>query len=163
MTGGAGVSRRAEALREEIAGFQALIKVLAAEADALRRADADALSTLASAKLEHVAALQSLARQRSQDMRRFGLEENAAGIKAWLAQGGDDEAIDAIDAQWRELTRTALEAKRQNDVNGRLAARQRWHFDAALGALLQAAGAASTYGADGRARRTVVSQAHLSV
>lgn len=149
-----------ETLRAEIAGFQALIKVLEAEADALRRADADALSILSNAKLERVAALQSLARQRAQEMKRAGLPENAAGMKEWLAQAG---ATPAIRDDWHQLTRLALEAKRQNDVNGRLAARQRWHFDAALGALLQAAGVSSIYGADGRARRTTVSQAHLAV
>ena len=43
---------RFEALRDEIAGFKALIKVLAAEAEALRRADADALSVLSASKME---------------------------------------------------------------------------------------------------------------
>lgn len=153
-------SGRHEALRAEIAGFQALINVLEAEAEALRRADADALSILCNAKLERVAALQALARQRTQEMKRAGLPENAAGVKAWLAQAADGNV--ARD-EWTRLTQLALEAKRQNDVNGRLAARQRWHFDAALGALLQAAGVSSIYGADGRARRTTVSQAHLAV
>lgn len=153
-------SGRQEALRAEIAGFQALINVLEAEADALRRADADALSILSNAKLERVAVLQTLARQRAQDMKRAGLAENAAGVKAWLAQAADEAAT--RDA-WTRLTQLALEAKRQNDVNGRLAARQRWHFDAALDALLQAAGVSSIYGADGRTRRTTVSQAHLAV
>ena len=153
-------SDRHEALREEIAGFQSLIQVLAAEADALRRADADALSILSGAKLEQVTLLQALARQRAQQMKRSGLPENGVGVKVWLAQSGD--ATEAQDA-WSRLTRLALEAKHQNDVNGRLAARQRWHFDAALGALLQAAGVSSVYGADGRARRTTVSQSHLAV
>ena len=153
-------SARHDALRAEIAGFGALIKVLEAEADALRRADADALSVLSCAKLERVAALQDFARRRGQDLRQAGLPQNAAGIKGWLA--AVDEPDIARD-DWQKLARLALEAKRQNDVNGRLAARQRWHFDAALGALLQAAGVASLYGADGRARRTNVSQARLAV
>ena len=154
-------SDRKDALRAEIAGFQALINVLEAEADALRRADAEALSILCNAKLERVAQLQALARERSNDLKRAGFPDTAAGAKAWAAQAGSDGA-DCAQA-WERLTKLALEAKRQNDVNGRLAARQRWHFDAALGALLQAAGVSSLYGADGRARRTTVSQAHLSV
>ena len=153
-------SARHEALRAEIAGFQALIKVLEAEADALRRADADALSILSNAKLERVASLQALSRQRAQEMRRAGLPENAAGMKEGLAQASDTPAVREA---WHQLTQFALEAKRQNDVNGRLAARQRWHFDATLGALLQAAGVSSMHGADGRARRTTVSQAHRAV
>jgi len=153
-------AERHEALRAEIAGFQALIKVLAAEADALRRADADALSILCASKLEHVSTLQALARERTQEMKRTGLPDNAAGVQDWLAGAGD---VASVRADWQALTALALAAKHQNDVNGRLAARQRWHFDAALGALLQAAGVSSVYGADGRARRTSVSQAHLAV
>jgi flagellar biosynthesis/type III secretory pathway chaperone len=149
-----------EALRDEIAGFKALIKVLAAEAEALRRADADALSVLSGSKMEQVATLQGFARARGQELKRVGLAENAVGIRQWLAQAGDPAAAQA---DWQQLTQLALDAKRQNEVNGRLAARQRWHFDAALGALLQAAGVSSVYGADGRARRTTVSQAHLAV
>lgn len=153
-------SARREALRAEIAGFQALLKVLEAEADALRRADAEALSILCNAKLERVASLQALARERAQAMKSAGMTDDLAGVKGWLAQAGD---ATAVREDWDQLTQLALEAKRQNDVNGRLAARQRWHFDAALGALLQAAGVSSIYGADGRTRRTTVSQAHLSV
>jgi len=152
---------RNDALRAEIAGFQALINVLEAEADALRRADAEALSILCNAKLERVAQLQALARARSDEIKRTGLPDTAAGAKAWALQAGGDGMARA--QAWERLTKLALEAKRQNDVNGRLAARQRWHFDAALGALLQAAGVSSLYGADGRARRTTVSQAHVSV
>ena len=151
---------RLDALRAEIAGFQALCKVLNAEADALRRADADALSVLGGAKLDQVNALQALARQRTQELKRAGLPETAAGVQTWLAQSPDPVLARA---EWQRLTTLALAAKRQNDVNGRLAARQRWHFDAALGALIQAAGVSSVYGADGRARRTQVTQAHLSV
>ena len=151
---------RFEALRDEIAGFKALIKVLAAEAEALRRADADALSVLSASKMEQVAALQGFARARGQELKRLGIPENAVGIRQWLTHAGD---VASAQADWLQLTQLALEAKRQNEVNGRLAARQRWHFDAALGALLQAAGVSSVYGADGRTRRTTVSQAHLAV
>ena len=151
---------RLDKLRREIAGFEALNQLLATEADALRRADADALSTVSNAKLQQVNALQTLARLRSQDMKRFGLAETQAGVHAWLEQGRDGSTARA---EWERLTRLAIDAKRQNDVNGRLAARQRWHFDAALGALIQATGVASVYGADGRARRAQVSQAHLAV
>ena len=151
---------RVAALRSEIGGFQALTKVLTAEADALRRADAIALLVLAAEKLEHVASLQALARQRAQDMQRAGVANNAAGVQAWLAQAGDAATAHAA---WRQLTQLALEAKCQNTVNGRLAARQRWHFDAALATLLQAAGVSSVYGADGRARRTSFSQGHITV
>lgn len=151
---------RVAALRAEIAGFRALIEVLAAEADALRRADADVLSVLAAAKLEHVAALQTFARQRAQDIKRAGVLDRAAGLNAWLAEASDAATARA---EWQKLIQLALEAKCHNEVNGRLAARQRWHFDAALATLLQAAGVSSVYGADGRARRTSFSQGHITV
>ena len=126
----------------------------------MRRADADALSVLSTAKLDQVTALQAIARARTQQMKRAGLPASAAGVKAWIA--GSPE-VSATQESWDKLLRLALEAKHQNEVNGRLAARQRWHFDAALGALLQAAGVASLYGSDGRARRTSVPQSHLAV
>lgn len=156
----AGVPDRLDALRAEIAGFQSLCKVLGAEADALRRADADSLSVLSNAKLDQVTALQALARQRSQELKRAGWPESAAGIAAWLDQASDPVVARA---EWQRLATLALAAKRQNDVNGRLAARQRWHFDAALGALIQAAGVSTGYGADGRATRGPVSRGHLAV
>lgn len=149
-----------EALRLEIAGFRALHKILAAEADALRRADADALSVLTPAKLGQVAALQALARHRAEALRQAGLPQSAAGIAAWLATAA--EPARATEA-WKALAGLALESKRQNEINGRLAARQRWHFDAALGALLQAAGVHSVYGADGRARRQDVAHTRFAV
>jgi flagella synthesis protein FlgN len=151
---------RLDVIRAELAGFEALCKVLNAEADALRRADADALPDLANAKLAQVNALQALARQRSQDMKRAGWPETPAGVQAWLAEASDPSKARA---EWQRLTTLALAAKRQNDVNGRLAARQRWHFDAALGALMQAAGVSSGYGSDGRATRDSVSRGHLAV
>ena len=153
-------TERLDALRAEIAGFQSLCKVLNAEADALRRADADALSVLSNAKLEQVNALQALARQRSTDLKRSGWPETTTGIEAWLAEAADPAAARA---EWQRLTTLALAAKRQNDVNGRLAARQRWHFDAALGALIQAAGVSGVYGADGRATRGPMTRGHLAV
>jgi flagellar biosynthesis/type III secretory pathway chaperone len=149
-----------EALRVEIAGFRTLHRILEAEADALRRADPDALSVLTPAKLQQVAALQSLARDRSAALRDAGLPDTAAGLKAWLAAGPD--ALRAQEA-WKTLAALAIEAKRQNEINGRLAARQRWHFDAALGALLQAAGVQSVYGADGRTRRQDAPQTRFAV
>lgn len=155
------VSERVRTLRIEVAGFEALNRLLASEAEALRRVDADTLSSVSQAKLEQVNVLQALARQRSQEMKRLGFPETRDGVEAWLAQGGDAAAAHEL---WQHLTQLAVEAKRQNDINGRLAARQRWHFDAALGALVQAAGVASTtYGADGRTRHSQLSQSHLSV
>ncbi|GIK86618.1 MAG: hypothetical protein BroJett026_20990 [Betaproteobacteria bacterium] len=149
-----------EALRVEIAGFRALHKLLAAEAEALRSADVDSLSTLTTAKLQQVSALQALARQRSEALRRAGLVDSGAGVKAWLATAAHP---DRAAAAWKTLADLALESKRQNEINGRLAARQRWHFDAALGALLQAAGVPSVYGADGRARRQDLGGTRLAV
>jgi flagellar biosynthesis/type III secretory pathway chaperone len=158
--GALAAAARRDALRAEIAGFQTLIRVLHAEADALRRADADALHALSAAKLELVSSLQGLARQRANELRAAGLPETANGAQTWLALGDD---ADGARDDWQRLTRLALEAKRQNEVNGRLAARQRWHFDAALGALIQAAGVGTVYGADGRTRRTDGPGAHVAV
>lgn len=147
-----------DALRAEIAGFAALRRILTAEAEALRGADADALSLLTPAKMHQVGLLQTLARHRADALRRAGLPQSPSGLRTWLGRAPDPAAADAA---WTALSRAALDAKRQNEINGRLAARQRWHFDAALAALLQAAGVPAVYGADGRPRRVEQSVARV--
>jgi flagella synthesis protein FlgN len=135
-----------EALRVEAAGYRALLKVLEAEMDALRRADAEAVLALTSTKLEHVSALQSLAGDRADRLNFAGCPDMDTGLAAWLV--GSPHA-EEIRAHWTTLRDLAFKAQRANDLNGRLIARQRQHFEAAQAALLSAAGAAPVYGADG--------------
>jgi flagella synthesis protein FlgN len=138
-----------DALRVETAGYRALITVLEAECDALRRADADALSTLTAAKLDHVSALHGLASARIALLERAGWPDMDAAL-ATLAPAPDGELARR---EWAALLALAANARALNGVNGRLIATQQRHFDAALQSLLAAAGVSAVYSADGRPER----------
>jgi flagella synthesis protein FlgN len=138
-----------DALRVETAGYRALITVLEAEREALRAADPDQLSTLTAAKLDHVSALHGLASARVTRLAEAGWSDMNTAIEA-LAKAPDGEVVGR---EWASLVALAANARTLNDVNGRLIANQRRHFDSALQALLQAAGVPPVYGADGRPQR----------
>jgi len=136
-------------LQAEIEAYRSLISLLAVEQEALRTADADALAKVVQAKLQKVGALQSMAVARANALSAAGCEETAAGIKRWLAGGHDGRGASE---RWGLLVGLAAGAQRSNELNQRLAAVQQRHFDRAIAALWQAAGKATTYGADGRSQ-----------
>ena len=119
------------ALEKEIVGYHALLRLLREEQDALRGACADALPPITAAKLRQVDKLLELGRTRD----------------PWTE--GRSENTD-IEAARDELFRVAADARRNNEINGRMIAVQQHHFDRALSALLSAAGVTPLYGADGR-------------
>jgi flagella synthesis protein FlgN len=131
----------------EIAGYKALLRLLDAERDALLRLDADAIEAAAAAKQAQVQSLEQLARNRKDALAQCGLPETAEGVTVWL--GGRQGETHATGA-WSTLLDLARAARAANERNGRVIARQRGHYDAALAALLQAAGVPAVYGADGR-------------
>jgi len=141
----------------ETAGYKALLTLLAAELEALLRLDPEAIASAAAAKQAQVQSLEQVARNRRDALAAKGLPETAEGITVWLA-----EVLDAAAARhaWGNLVELARAAHDANRRNGRVIERQRSHYDAALAALLGAAGVPAVYGADGRpqagaARRTL--------
>jgi flagella synthesis protein FlgN len=134
-------------LELEIAGYKALLRLLDAECDALRRVDVEAIEATAEAKDTQVRALEQLARLRDAGLQSCGLPTSAAGVAMWLS--GGDAPADAA-GTWTTLLDLARAARAANERNGRLVSRQRRHYDTAFAALCNAAGAASVYGADGR-------------
>ena len=135
----------------EIAGYKALLRLLDAECDALRRVDRDGIESTAEAKTTQVRALEQLARLRETALESRGLPATAAGVGLWLSDG---DATDASATAWTTLLDLARAARTANERNGRLVDRQRRHYDAAFNALSTAAGRASVYGADGRPQAT---------
>jgi len=131
----------------EIAGYKALLRLLDAECDALRRVDRDGIESTAEAKITQVRALEQLARLRETALEARGLPATAAGVALWLSDG-DAPAHSAT--TWTTLLDLARAARTANARNGRLIDRQRRHYDAACNALSTAAGRPSVYGADGR-------------
>jgi flagella synthesis protein FlgN len=142
----------------EIAGFRALLHLLDAECDALRRVDAEAIEHTAAAKHAQIAALEALGRQRDAALRDAGFPPSSSGIALWL-RAADPSREDA----WHTLTDLARTAREANARNGRLIARQRQHYDAATQALLSAAGIPSVYGADGRAKSAASTRTIASI
>ena len=126
----------------EIAGYKALLRLLDAECDALRRLDVDAIENTAAAKHAQVQALEQLARLREDQLRERALPTSPAGIALWVSGDGDAAAAHAA---WNTLLDLARAARQSNARNGRLLVRQRRHYDGALAALLQAAGMPSVY------------------
>ena len=140
---------RVASLAAEVAGYQRLLELLRAEQEALRVADADALASVAQAKLTQVYALQDLGGERMQAMRAEGCSVDAAGMLALLSHCAQPERARE---QWDLLVSLAARAQRQNALNARLASVQQRHVDRAMAALWTAAGCAPTYGADGRSQ-----------
>lgn len=141
------MSNAAELIALETAGYKALLRLLDAERDALLHLDAEAIEAAAAAKQAQVQSLEQLARTRRTALSERGVPETTEGIVIWLA-----DAVDATAARaaWNALVALARDARDANARNGRLVARQRGHYDAALAALLSAAGVPAVYGADGR-------------
>jgi len=137
-------------LELEIAGYKALLRLLDAECDALRRVDLDGIESTAEAKVTQVRALEQLARLREAALEANGLPATAAGIALWISDGDASVAGPTAPTAWAILLDLARATRTANARNGRLLERQRRHYDAAFGALSHAAGRPAVYGADGR-------------
>jgi len=160
MTGSRSGLDATQCLAIEIAGYRALIDLLHGEQDALRRADADALSAVVSAKVSQIASLEAIAAARAATIKAMGFTPDRAGVQAWLSSQRDRES--AV-REWTTLVGLADYAQRQNRINYHLAAIQERHVDRAITALWNAAGAASTYGADGRSHHAAAPRELASV
>jgi flagellar biosynthesis/type III secretory pathway chaperone len=134
-------------LAVEAQGFEKLLDLLAAEQEALRSADADALAQIVPQKVAQVHALRRLADARMRDLVHEGFVATAAGMREFLARSAESTR-----EQWLALVRLAAEAQRINALNMRLANAQQRHVDQAMATLCRAAGRDTTYGADGRSR-----------
>lgn len=147
-------------LELEIAGYRSLLELLERECDALRRLDVEGIEASAQAKQTQVQALDQLARRRRDQLAARGLPATGNGVARWLA-GSEDPT--AANGAWATLLDLARAARRANIRNGRLLARQRQHYDAALSALLHAAGIPAVYGADGRAHAATGSRSLAAI
>lgn len=147
------------ALRLEVETFQALDATLAAEAEALARADPEALVLVTGRKGEHVELLQRLAHARSATLARLCAPAGMSGIEQWLGQAADPLSARTL---WQSLKVLAAGVAARNAMNGRIARRAQQHFDAAFSVLMQAAGAAPMYGADGRPQAPAASSTRIS-
>ena len=146
------VSTLRAVLRAEIEGHGALLRVLLAEQEALRCANAEAVALAAHDKARHIHELETLAGQRTELLISLGLALTPNGVETGrLAPAHADE----VRADWARLRAVASEAQHANALNGRLIARHQRHCESALAKLLQAGGRSPVYGADGRPQHAV--------
>jgi flagella synthesis protein FlgN len=138
------------ALRAELEGHRALLNILSQEQDALRRADPDAIGICASTKLRLIGELRVLARQRSELLIACGITLTATSVAPCDLP---TEVLQELHEDWAALRAIAAEAQRVNALNGKLIARHQRHCESALSSLMNAAGRAAVYGADGRTER----------
>ena len=131
----------AQSIGEEIAEFEALLKLLREEQQALQTPDLDRVYELAAAKNDRLARLGALGAARSRFLEAQGLGNIGADMQAYLDS--------AVRESWRRLLALASTARDANAVNGKLIAVQMRYTSGALAVLQQAASNLMCYGADG--------------
>ncbi len=138
-------SALSDVLRAEIAGFDALNRILDEEHAALLGADADRLLSLSQDKARAVESLDDLARIRSDALQALSLDPRAPNFQLQLAA-----ASQALATLWRSLVGTADAAQTRNRTNGDLLATRMAHNRTALDTLNTVARRHSVYGPDGQ-------------
>lgn len=138
----------ADHLAAELADLERFCKLLHAEQDVLTRAEADKLPPLVEEKSVLAGRLGQRLAEREQALLALGLPKGREGMTAWLAARRDPQ----LDALWTQLLDHTGQARRQQELNGRLLALQLQNTQQALAALMSASGRPLTYGPDGQQR-----------
>jgi len=116
------------------------------EQEALKRGETDSLAPIAFRKTELVEQLNAAESKRSAFLQHAGHTGDRGGMLAWLARNQGNRA--AADG-WARLMELASEARRLNDLNGRLIAVRLQATSQALGILTQQSQRSALYGRDG--------------
>lgn len=136
-------------LEQTVADLKRFIAVIATERSTLISGDVDQLPAIAgtkSALAAHIAVLES---QRDAALGAAGFGAGRKGIDAWLAANPAASSGSPRNA-WKLYLDLAAEAKRENEINGKLIAAGLQQNQQALDTLLGKAADAGTYGADGQ-------------
>ncbi len=136
-------------LHESRTVLDEFLAAIHAERQCLQGSSASDLSEITARKSSLANRLADLDTQRDAAQRAKGLATGRKGLDAWLkslppAAGREPHAA------WAAILERAAEAKRENDVNGKLIAARLQQNQQALGVLLGETGDAGTYGADGQ-------------
>ena len=122
--------------------------LLATEQETLVKGNPDQLMPLAEEKSRQAAALALAAEQRTQALAALGMGTDRAGMEAWLAGAGNSQ----VGEDWQALLQLAAEARRQNELNGKLIQTRLQYNQRALEALNLANSQTALYGPDGQIR-----------
>lgn len=135
-------------LQDEQAALVAFAGLLQAEQDALVQGDTDRVAELAADKTDKIDALTRLGERRSRDLAAQNLENNAAGMLAWLKRNSNRGAT--AGKIWRELLVQAEAARRINATNGLLIQSKLQQNRLRLAVLQTAAASGGVYRPDGQ-------------
>ena len=138
-----------ELLAQTIAELQRFIAVIAAERRTLVAGEINQLPAIAEEKSALATRLASLEAQREAALGAAGFGGGKPAIDAWLG-ANPDTTPRAAQGNWKRYIELAAQAKRENEINGKLIAASLQLNQQALGALLRESGEAGTYGADGQ-------------
>lgn len=140
------MSALADLLTREGEFVRAFIASLTQEQEALKRGETDSIAAIALKKNQLIEQLNAVEKDRNTLLQQAGLRGDAEGMKAWLAANGNDRA--AAEG-WAKLLDLAAQARRINDLNGRLIAMRLQAANQALGILTEQSQRSSLYGKDG--------------
>lgn len=132
---------------EELAQLRVFVTALQREQQSLVDGHLDNLLPLAEEKSRIAASLGSLAEQRNKALAAAGLAADKTGMMDWLTSQPKSAASRA---EWDNLLELAAEARRLNELNGKLIATRMQHNQQALAVLHAAVNRAMMYGPDGQ-------------
>lgn len=137
----------AELLGREVKLVQEFVDSLVTEQEALTQGKVDTLESVNRRKTALVEQLNAADNERNGFLRQAGHTGDREGLLAWLANNrGDQPAAKG----WARLQALAVEAKRLNDLNGRLITMRLQATNQALAALTQQSQRSLLYGPNGQ-------------
>lgn len=136
----------ADLLTRELELVRAFIASLTQEQEALKRGETDAVAAIALKKNQLIEQLNAVEKDRNIFLQQTGYPGDPNGMKSWLAANGNDRT--AAEG-WAKLMDLAAQARRINDLNGRLIAMRLQAANQALGILTEQSQRSSLYGRDG--------------
>jgi|694.fasta_scaffold43656_8 flagellar biosynthesis/type III secretory pathway chaperone len=136
-------------LEHTVADLKRFIAAIAAERSTLISGDIDQLPAIAGEKSALATRIASLETQRDAALGAAGFGAGRKGIDAWLASIPAPASRSPRNV-WKVYLDLAVEAKRENEINGKLIAAGLQQNQQALAALLGEEADAGTYGADGQ-------------
>jgi flagellar biosynthesis/type III secretory pathway chaperone len=134
-------------LEQTVFALECFIALINTERDALVSGEIDRLPEIAGEKSALATRLASLEAQRDSALGDTGLATGRGGVEAWLATR---TAADPAHSVWQRLIALTAEAKRENEINGKLIGACLQQNQQALSVLLGEATDTSTYGPDGQ-------------
>ena len=135
-------------LRREVSAYAEFLDLLQREQACLVRGEVDPLTGVSRQKSDKVEELGSLARLRCAFLESHALSPNAQGMRKWISAQRGTEA-EEVSNLWDNLSKSAAEAQRINQLNGTLINNRLAYNREALTAFTVITRPMGVYGPDG--------------